>query len=645
MMKFFRKHTKKLLSLFMALLLIVWLGGPALQNMFAGSATDTVLANTSNGPIVAIDRQRAAMQTQLLSRLGINWTQPLGFVGAPTEPVGVLDWVLLTREAQRWGIRAGRFEAERFLTAVGLTPDSIRIFATREDRKIESIHDAVATYLAVQQVANLALASGARSEAHVRLAARDELEKVKVNLVSLGASNFVDPEQTFTDEQVDRHFNEYRDRKPQGGLRFGYLQPAQVKVQYFKIDVNEVAWNIHVSERTLEARGREYWRRNRGFSEFLRPEEPPCDDDETDQQPQEEKPADTGPEYFKSFEEAREIAVDAIRREFAETKIDDVAGWLLEALTDPWHDFPEGDDGYKVPPPEIVSEEHYASVRGRMPDTLRHGQAVTIHSTDYFTAQDVDSKASELARASTHRSGLLGSRNIKDLAFQVQGIASLPQDVGASTMEYLAVGQSHPLLLSGRGNRYIFRVIDVKPAGPAATVDEVREQVIADLQLQSGYEEARRLAQQLADSVTSSDGLKNAFESDAELQSTIQLPNDYFSPPPFARRRWNSAGSADDDAQVYVTGVGLVGKSFVARCFEGDLAGEFNKVLVVPIEESATIAVVEWVETIPLREDQYDQERQRIARQLNSTVLANAASEWLNPVRIKDRNGWSVPSQ
>ncbi len=125
----------------------------------------------------------------------------------------------------------------------------------------------------------------------------------------------------------------------------------------------------------------------------------------------------------------------------------------------------------------------------------------------------------------------------------------------------------------------------------------------------------------------------------------IQLPSGYFSPPPFARRRRDSAGRAAADAQVYVTGVGLVDKSFVARCFESDLADDSNKVVVIPIEESATVAVVEWVETIPLREDQYDQERQRIARQLNSSVLANAASEWLNPVRIRDRNGWSLPSQ
>ncbi len=50
MMKFFRKYNKVLLAVFMALLMIVFVGGSALQSLLAPQR-DPVLAESALGPV------------------------------------------------------------------------------------------------------------------------------------------------------------------------------------------------------------------------------------------------------------------------------------------------------------------------------------------------------------------------------------------------------------------------------------------------------------------------------------------------------------------------------------------------------------------------------------------------------------------
>jgi hypothetical protein len=47
------------------------------------------------------------------------------------------------------------------------------------------------------------------------------------------------------------------------------------------------------------------------------------------------------------------------------------------------------------------------------------------------------------------------------------------------------------------------------------------------------------------------------------------------------------------------------------------------------------------VETLPLREDEYDAQRDRLLAQLNRGVIRQVAAEWLDPTRIRDRNGFA----
>ncbi len=102
MMKFFRKHNKKLRAVFMVALMVVFLGGSALDSLLQPSS-DRVIATSRVGEISFRDLRIAENTTDILSRIGLNWKRPFGGM---TEPLDTPDWVLLTREAEAIGMDA-----------------------------------------------------------------------------------------------------------------------------------------------------------------------------------------------------------------------------------------------------------------------------------------------------------------------------------------------------------------------------------------------------------------------------------------------------------------------------------------------------------------------------------------------------------
>ena len=85
MMKFFRKHNKELLVVFMAALMVVFVGGSALTSLLKPQGTNDVLAHSDLGDLTQRDLIQANAMTELLDRLGHSWQQPLGPLG--TEPI------------------------------------------------------------------------------------------------------------------------------------------------------------------------------------------------------------------------------------------------------------------------------------------------------------------------------------------------------------------------------------------------------------------------------------------------------------------------------------------------------------------------------------------------------------------------------
>lgn len=644
MMKFFRKHNKKLLAVFMALLVIVWVGGSALEEMLAGNRDSILIATSKLGDIGEGDRVRASAEVRILESMGISW-QRVGAAYARVEPLGIIEWVILTREAERCGMRTRRYEAEGFLTARGITADDVQRYAARRDIQPEAIYAAVAGFVNVQRMVSLTISSATKSEAVLRSQAQKEYETIKVDLVAFNASTFQVGDEAFSDEEIEAHFLAYRDHVKGKGLEFGYHQPARVMAEYLKIDLETVAENVRVREATLESRARRLWRENPKHAAFrrprkeLRPDPPEAEGEDTEPDGPPEVPPSP---WYETFEEGRDAGIRYVRRIIAkEQDMDRITGWLIQQLSDPWFDRDKGEDGYPIAPDGVLAEGYYEALLERMPEQFRYGDATTVARTVYFKNSEAFGQP-EIGPARLHTGGPT-SDFFRDLVFRVQGVVPMPTERGVDASLHIALGQSCAVPVIDRNrNIYIYRVIDVKPAGPVDSVDEVREDVIRDLRLLRGYERAREEADDFYASITD-DGLRVALDLSESLEMLLEPPSGYFSPAPFARRRKGSSNWASHRNRApRVAGMQLA-PAFIDEVFAlADLPeGEQTSLLVD--EKLATIVIVEYIDLTVMGADEFEKERGKLLAQINRQAITQAVSQWLDPVRIRDRNDF-VPS-
>ena len=143
-----------------------------------------VVANSRFGQIYQRDIRAADDSTKMLQLIGRDWQHPLG---TSHEALTEADWVLLTREAEHYGVPANLAAANAVL-AEASPADLARRMRVKTSRLLE----AVAEMRAVQQTAWAVAASSAPGEAAVQAATRDALETVKANFVVVPAKAFID---------------------------------------------------------------------------------------------------------------------------------------------------------------------------------------------------------------------------------------------------------------------------------------------------------------------------------------------------------------------------------------------------------------------------------------------------------------------
>ena len=185
MMKFFRKYNKQLLAFFMALLMIVFIGGTALQELLQPDL-DFEIAKSNLGAISQQDQRIASVETEILDRMGQSWQYPL-FSG--NDPLTAMDWILLAREAEKLGVTVDD-AAIRTNPNFGPVMENIRLVAHNMRIKQDVVIGAMAKLQSIRQAAITIASATTPSEAEIVSAARDSLERVKVRAVLLPAEAF-----------------------------------------------------------------------------------------------------------------------------------------------------------------------------------------------------------------------------------------------------------------------------------------------------------------------------------------------------------------------------------------------------------------------------------------------------------------------
>lgn len=639
MMKFFRKHNKKLLAVFMVLLMIVFLGGSALDTMLRPSF-DRVVAESHVGPISYADHSIADAMTSILDRVGLNWRTPLPGVAVPLETI---DWILLTREAEKLGM-TDNLSTVRSTMASQSAIDNL---ARRIRKRPDDILHAMARYSSIQRAAIAIGGATAPSEAEVLAAARDAFEKVRVNAVLIPARAFVNEDAQFTEDEIDAQFTTYRDREPGTGTNFGYYVAPMVNVQYVRIDRDKIAEQIGVAD--LERKARRYFDEQRERDRaFLVPPEEATPDIEADEELLEGPPYEKSP--YLEWDEAREIAIGIVRKQEADQTASRVANWLLERAADPWLSVETGKDGYKVAPETVKRQDHYGNILEKAPRTIAYSEAFSTGMTDFFSEDEADDVA-EIGQA-TFRPERGVWQRFKALAFRTKAIVPVITDENsASRSDYLAPFQTcrYPLT-NPDGNVYVFRVFDVRAGHVPESVDEVRERVLTDLRLLEGYETAKARAESLRSCSGDALSLQEAYDSDDELVSLKDTERGagigYFEPPPFARASRYEAvrrglGRSFGPGATYVGGgVGLLPTAVVEQCFALEGADEY--ISVIELKGRATIMLVEWLERQPIRVDEFAELRESFVQEMSSARAQTAVADWFNPQQVRARNGFQL---
>lgn len=642
MMKFFRKHNKKLLAVFMTLLMIVFIGDTALDNLLQPTS-DRVVATSNLGEISYLDQRAAESSTRILDAIGFDWQRP---VWTTNDPLELVDWMLLTRETHRLAMSPS-IDAVR--TGMQVQVETI---ARQIQTKPAHVLEALAQYAAVREAAYAIAGAATPSEAEIQAAARKSFEKVKVNAVVLPATALLDADATFSQAELKDQFDKYREREPGSGLEFGYYVPLKVEVQYIQIDRDTIASKLRTTRlKFLQKKAERYFAEERETDiAFLRtPREDALTYTATGEEG--EEPLVGPPEpRFLTWETAKDTALNTVSQKEADIAAGRLSDWLVQRLGEEWLDADRGDDGYKGVPDAAASLAHYDEILGNVPRTIAYPDAVSIGLTDSFSrseAADVPILGQASFRA--ERTGVL--EKLSTIAFRTKAsVPNVPTKRGTNATDFLSLFQTSRYTLSdAQGRTYVLRMVAAHKGHVPESLDEVHERVAYDLRLLRAFEESKAHAESLRSCDDSTD-LREAFDSHEELAALAGTADGathgYFEPPAFARAGQSQSfaaliGRPDSATSIFVSGgLGLVPNDVVERCFA--LEHSADRTAAIELRSRADMLVVEWVETIYPDGAAFSDQRETFVAQITQSRMLDAMSEWLAPANIRARTGFEL---
>ncbi|GMV97942.1 MAG: hypothetical protein HRF43_05235 [Phycisphaerae bacterium] len=624
MMKFFRRHTKHLLAVFMALLLIVWLLDDFLQSLGRGSELMEMPWGTVYGQEVSnMTAAGTRRDCEILSSLGIPWNSfwGPGFGGQlRNDPLTDREWYMLDAEARRRGLYVPRADVDS--TRNGLDASRIETARSKLKASLEEIDHAIESFLRVQYSWYADMRSAMVSEADIADFIRQTGEKARVKLVVLEPGRFVDSAYEPTPQELQEQFDKYKDKdRPEfaGGADFGYRWPAEVQVEYLAVHVEPLAEKQQISEDDAYR----YWKEHQ--REFLAPATAPATT-------QPARPPVRLP--YTEYTPARAEVFKKLRTERARREALSIATEIAKTLNRPWLNQPATQPGgYRQPPDGAIDPQLYPRTRDEF--RARHGDVITFERTQFHSLADF-----EVLRQPANATALRGTPQqiqLKEAAFLVQGLeadrASRPQHTNFFHNLFETVAEP---FVDDEGNAYVFRTIAIRPAHPPASLEEVRATVVADVRRLKAAETAKQKAADLVETARKT-GLDAAVEQDAVLKEKLG-PQAVATPPPFARKQSFGMG------RMFPSFVGPVGSDprFIDLVFSmsAATATQPSRVALYAPENEQRWIVVELLEILPVTEAEYTQQRESLRRAALQGKQMAIAQIWLSPRGIRERVQW-----
>jgi len=644
-MQFFRKYNKHLLAVFMALLLVIWLGGSAIEEFARVKPGKRVVGTADGGPITEADTSRAKMESDLLGWMGLSWQQMGARVGLPEptnadERLGQIDWVLLKREAKRLGSEMTPERAEELLSGPAPRPgerslrEQIRIQAAQRNIRAQLIYDAAANYFSVWNAMTVFLSVTAPPEPELRRWARDISEFASIEAVVLPATSFADPEQTFSEAELTRQFESYKSVMADGGLNFGYFLKPRVKVQYIRIDPDKIKEHLRGSEQSYLKDAYTYWQENRETAGEFRWTIAEIDEfkKNADATSNGVKTPELGA-FYTDFAQAQEKALTAVKLNAAKAETDRITNRLIQAVREPWFNISYDESGHKPAPDTVKSDGYYQDMIAALPANLQYPEGITVQTADWTTEEQLVDDIEGFSQAGLPMPNGGFVRPVQ-LAFNVQGIVDAPEERRRDTSLHLSLWQTFAKQVTGlNGSTYLFRVVGAQAGREPESLTEIADLVADELRLQAGRAKAKSSAEAfLADIGTL--GLSEAWVANEELKAKVTpYRGGYVEPPLFARD--NSLFTARGDV---VQPFGRITDEFIDVAFKLATDGEASQPAVIELPDEARVVLIKGKSLRPLYREDFQARRDFLRQQFGRQQQAEIVGQWLNAKKVRERN-------
>lgn len=625
MMKFFRKYTKHLLAVFMALLLIVWLGGQALQNLFntERDISNEVIGNAFGAPVMQkelarIDAQNSIGQSMLqawsmpwfgaVRQLGLS-QQALQYIAYQLrrEPLTLEEWYLLDTEARRGNVHVTTEQVE--LVKSSLKPEVLAVIQERQRLSVDQIDQTIRAYLCVVETALRAANAVTISEADIQDQVRQSSEKVKADIVVVDPSKLVNTTYQPTPEELKAQFDKYKD-KPAGlaAADYGYLMPEVTQIEYIEVNVNEVIKSQAVADDEAFA----YWMARK--DEFKQPTSKPA----TTAPAAATQPA--SPKPFETFYEARADVLKKIKHEkaarIAQRLAEEIAKKVSKTQTNPSQTQPADEATLSLFKNTIAGMKN-----NKYSAALSTGRT-SLATEEEMAGQPKIGQANAFADSSS-------PMPFSQLAFMATGLkAEQNKNENEARLFRGLLETCLETVADSAGNVYVFRNSSIRPAKAPETYEQVKAKLIEDVRYVRATAEAERQAKALAEQASKS-GLKAAFDS-SNLSKKPEKAM-FIQPEAFARRGGIRNPAVGNDPEL------------VDLCF--DMAGRASTTQPSPVDvrgqkQVGKWFVVEFKKLLPVTRDEYNQQRQMTYRQMLSQRRVMFIRDWFAQEAIMARTGW-----
>ncbi|MDQ3441132.1 MAG: SurA N-terminal domain-containing protein [Planctomycetota bacterium] len=558
MYRFIQKNNKKLLAVFAAFLMVVFIL-PSTMNQMGGGGADPVLAKIGDEELHASAFQQAEQEWRMLSELragpqtrfgggALPFTYRLGWnemsefqlmQGAPPVPVNAIMrnprmYLLLQREAQRMGIGIAEDRVQDIMIneLAGMQPP--------DKQSLERLRRAIANFLLVQVGFERASSVIKVSQPAVRHEVARRMQNVIVNVVEVPAAAYAEKVPAPTTQQLQAQFDKYKDVDPQvipkeNPFGFGYRYPNRVKLQYITVPREDVRKMVEASksEYEWEVEAQKYYLQNQ--SQFP-----------TTQASDTEALFSLAGPTTASTRSATTQAARATTRPFAEVK-DDAKSRVL---------IPEVERRATEIQNRIaaIMAADYVAFRNASPNASagatqpagapNSSQGVPYNSYDYLQrlAQTIQRDFKVLPTVAAFDDKL---RDAKELATLERIGATTESETGASFADYatnaaeafrpaerredpaaLALYEPSRVLRDIGNNVYLVRLTAADPAHAPASIAEVADAVRNDVIAAAAFEQAKADATKLLDQAKQS-GIKRAAQSAQKNVLTVgPFPSD-----------------------------------------------------------------------------------------------------------------------